>query len=57
MASMGATNVQMAFVPFPEDNQQLDLNGRNISTAIILCETKALRELALLTNCVSLYVM
>jgi len=26
---MGATNVQMAFVPFPEDNQQLDLkHGR-----------------------------
>ena len=24
IASMGATNVQMAFVPFPEDNQQLD---------------------------------
>ena len=24
IANMGATNVQMAFVPYPEDNQQLD---------------------------------
>jgi len=24
IANIGATNVQMAFVPYPEDNQQLD---------------------------------
>ena len=29
IASMGATNVQIALVPNPEDSQQLDVKGEN----------------------------
>ena len=35
MASIGATNVQMAYVPLPEDNQQLQANCITVVQASI----------------------
>jgi len=40
IASMGATNVQMAFVPFPEDNQQLDLKYGRRENEVLAPELK-----------------
>ena len=36
MANIGATNVQMAYVPLPEDSQQLQ-NKENVAITKLFC--------------------